>query len=394
MILSTLQLRTIADSANLTADDPLLTDLTAAEQAPTDPMPLYRLARRCRAAGHVSAWRMAVEAALAREHDTYEHLYHRGCARLMLGDWGGWSDYEARLFRPTGSIAEDPALPWTRARWRGNEDLRDRTIVVIAETGLGDAVRMLQYLPALSAQGGRVIAAVQPELVSFVEHNYGDHVTVAFRDLVPSLMFDSYVWNMSLPSIFGDPPPPALLSAPAPSRASRDDTEKSRIGICWASDEIGSDERCSMDLSYWAPLLTNVDVEWHSLQLGDRAREADAYPGLWQSTGELYSVADLANVIATLDYVISTDSVACHLAGRLGVPTCALLNVDPGWRWSMADNTSWNPNTHIIRQPRPGDWANVVAALQVHLDDHFPSLSKGSGTGRGSAHLVDRARSR
>jgi ADP-heptose:LPS heptosyltransferase len=71
-----------------------------------------------------------------------------------------------------------------------------------------------------------------------------------------------------------------------------------------------------------------------------------------------------------LDLVISVDSAPAHLAGALARPTWLLLQSNADWRW-MRDRTDspWYPTMRLFRQPNPGDWDSVIAAVVRALDE-------------------------
>lgn len=65
---------------------------------------------------------------------------------------------------------------------------------------------------------------------------------------------------------------------------------------------------------------------------------------------------------------MSVDTAVAHLAASLGTPTWLLLAANPDWRWLLARaDTPWYPAMRLFRQPRPGDWAAVLAAVAAEL---------------------------
>ncbi|HEY3598866.1 MAG TPA: glycosyltransferase family 9 protein, partial [Paraburkholderia sp.] len=80
--------------------------------------------------------------------------------------------------------------------------------------------------------------------------------------------------------------------------------------------------------------------------------------------------ADTAAVIERLDAVVSVDTSIAHLAGALRKPLWLMLPFAADWRWFIGDTRSpWYPGAHLVRQPRPGAWSEVVAAVALALRD-------------------------
>ncbi|HXP96073.1 MAG TPA: glycosyltransferase family 9 protein, partial [Telmatospirillum sp.] len=78
--------------------------------------------------------------------------------------------------------------------------------------------------------------------------------------------------------------------------------------------------------------------------------------------------ADTAALIANLDLVISVDTAVAHLAAALGKPVWLLNRFDSCWRWMQdRDDSPWYPTLRQFRQPQPGDWDSVVAAVTLAL---------------------------
>jgi ADP-heptose:LPS heptosyltransferase len=79
---------------------------------------------------------------------------------------------------------------------------------------------------------------------------------------------------------------------------------------------------------------------------------------------EMSDFADTGALVSTLDLVISVDTAVVHLAGALGTPVWVLNRFDSCWRWlAERDDSPWYPKLRLYRQPRPGDWNAVIAAV-------------------------------
>ena len=91
---------------------------------------------------------------------------------------------------------------------------------------------------------------------------------------------------------------------------------------------------------------------------------------------------DTAAVMSLVDLVIAVDTSVVHLAGALGRPTWILVPFVPDWRWMLdRADSPWYPTARLFRQPAPGDWDGVVAAMRDELAKGLPdapSLDAGS----------------
>jgi ADP-heptose:LPS heptosyltransferase len=80
--------------------------------------------------------------------------------------------------------------------------------------------------------------------------------------------------------------------------------------------------------------------------------------------------AETAEIVAGLERVVTVDTSVAHLAGSMGKP-CWILAPRPAIDWYTNwkdDRTPWYPSVRLLRQPRPGDWASVIAGLAAVLD--------------------------
>jgi hypothetical protein len=336
-----------------------------------NPMPLYELATLCRRHGQTNLWRAAIDSAFGLPHDSYQQIYYRGRAKLLLGDWSGWRDLESRIYDPgAGYLASRPVrvLRFNVRAWDGRESIGDKSLYVIADGGFGDCLQMSRYIPTLADRVGRLVLCVRPELASLMRQAYGDRLTLTLRTVEDTKTYDRYAWMMSWPALIGDPPPFALLPGvkrnPRPAPAER----RADIGICWAGDPDWADDAArSLSLQLMAPLLGREDVRWFSLQTGPAGAITDD-ARITPPASPLYSFSQTAALIARLDAVITVDTAVAHLAGALGVPTWLLLPADADPRWGIGPTTPWYPSVRLVRQRAVGEWTDVLATVEAELE--------------------------
>jgi ADP-heptose:LPS heptosyltransferase len=194
----------------------------------------------------------------------------------------------------------------------------------------------------------------------------------------------SYCLLSSLPGIVGTeidtiPGPHPYLAADsvavgewAKKLGQRLPAGKLRVGLVWAGRPTHpNDSRRSIPLAMLAPLAGLDNVALVSLQkvlpARDQAARA-AFTNMIDVADELTDFGQTAAVVANLDLVVTVDSAAGHLAGALGRPVWVMMPTPSDWRW-MIDRTDspWYPTMRMFRQPKPGDWATVLAQVTQAL---------------------------
>jgi hypothetical protein len=340
-----------------------------ATQNPNDPMPLYRLALFAQMRGRWDYWKRAVMLAMNMEHDTPQATFHRACHHQRLGYWSAFRDKTA-----VRHLMEVDAgrLLWVAHQYDGTTDLSDKTVLLVHTGGFGDSLQLMCFVRPLARRAARVIVGVPPELFELATYNLGDCAEIVAVGTEPQYesvyRFDAYIYGWSIVDLFEAVPTFEPLHAPRPLSWSTFDRASLHVGIGWAaSDEAGSipSERSIKDMALLEPLFSLEEVSWHSLQVGLSASQT--HPRLRRPDPPLATFADSANLIASLDAVVTVDTALCHLAGRLGVPTFTLLQHVADERWGFGDTTAWYPSMRLIRERRMGDWSEAIGTLAHHL---------------------------
>ena len=179
-------------------------------------------------------------------------------------------------------------------------------------------------------------------------------------DVDVEVMELAHVFRTTLDTIPADVP---YLEAPGLQRAV---SAELRAGFMWTGGNW--DVARSIPFNMVACLLDNLGspaaIHAVPLQLELSTVEAAVFSG----QPDVSSIEALAATMASLDLVITVDTMAAHLAGALAVPTWLLLHSDPDWRW-MRDrsDTPWYPHTRIYRQSQPGEWSSVLECVRRDL---------------------------
>jgi tetratricopeptide (TPR) repeat protein len=317
------------------------------------------------------------------------HL-NRALGLLVQGRWPeGWVEYEWR-WRTKGF----PRLAFKETRWDGRP-LPGRTLLVVAEQGLGDTLQFVRYLATARQRVGQLFLKCDPVLEQLLKPVAGIDRLITGDAQLPAC--DAYVPLLSLPGILGTVP--ATVSAPIPylqvdprlvtewqqklavrSRGFQPPSETvhhlCRIGIAWQGNpKYRHDATRSIPLNQFGRLARCDGVQLVSLQKGRGSEQIRGLTGAFEVVDlesqlgtELESFMNLAAVIKNLDLVIACDTAVAHLAGALGMKVWLCLPFDPDWRWLLQrEDTPWYPKMRVFRQTAPGEWEGVFERMAKEI---------------------------
>ncbi|HHX4057557.1 MAG: tetratricopeptide repeat protein [Burkholderia contaminans] len=308
------------------------------------------------------ALRVAPDLTLAR--------LHRAVTLLTLGDFTrGLPAYEARHDTPGATPLG------TLPRWQG-EPIASRTLLIRAEQGFGDTLQFVRFVPLARARCARVVLEVQPELVPLLAPAAARwRVTLVALGAAKPPTADVACTLMSLPFLLGLQTQEDIVAgaryldvpdgAGRRFRGSLGGRSKRKFGLAWSGRRQAQENR-SMPFDALAPLLALPDIDWIVLQPAlddDERARVDAHPRVHRLDGRLNDFADTAALIDRLDGVVTIDTAVAHLAGALGKPLWVMLPFAPDWRWFTGDDCPWYPQARLARQPAPGEWHDVAAAV-------------------------------
>lgn len=268
-----------------------------------------------------------------------EPTYSAGLDLLLRGDyargWRGWAKRPAHLKCPLQASAV--------TLWRG-QSLAGRSVVLVAEQGLGDEIMFARYVP--------LVRALSPARLTLCCHSQNMR---AFAGLGADVLLDRAAttslpptdfWAQlgCLPEIFGTTPdtipPPVAPNVPLSNGGG--------IGFVRQGNPDNPNDR-------YRSLPDDVTTP----------------PGVRPMT-PCGDALDSFEQVARLDLLVTVDTSWAHIAGSLGKPVWLLLPEGPGldWRWLRGrEDSPWYPSTRLYRQPSPGDWASVMARVRDDLAD-------------------------
>ena len=296
------------------------------------------------------------------------HIY-AGRQYLKLGDYRKGAEEIAWIWH--GRIAASQIGAFVDEAGR-SLDQHGRTIVLSADSGLGDTLQFVRYAGLLKALGATVVLECQPELERLMGlspmvdrvHGIG-HLEGAFdlrvplHNLIGAFRTTVATVPAEMPYLNADPEEVRAYAA----RIGR--TKGLKIGLVWSGNrQHPRDVSRSIPPAALAPLLSISGATFFSLQ----KEPADFSPELVDWSQEFTDMAVTAALVQNLDLVITIDSAVAHLAGALGRPVWLLNRFDSCWRWlEERTDSPWYPTLRIFRQAAAGPWDDTLARVAAEL---------------------------
>lgn len=315
--------------------------------------------------------------------DYAEVHWNRALAWLQQGKYAeGWSEYEWRWKRKRAVPRSFSKPPWD------GSPLPDKTILLYAEQGMGDALMFIRYAARVKERCGTVVVECPEEMIPLLSTCAGIDRLVAEGKELPE--FDVQAPLMSMPKLFGttlETVPAQVPYLPAdPAQVAHWKKELGadssfKIGIAWQGNPKHRwDRHRSMPLALFEPLARLPGVKLYSLQkkagtdqiaaLRDRFPVIDLGSKLDDTGG---AFRETAAAIQALDLVITCDTALAHLAGALGVRVWVLLSFLVDWRWMYRrEDTPWYPSMRLFRQEQLGAWDGVFERVAAEVRTLLP----------------------
>ena len=325
------------------------------------------------------------EKAISINKDYAEAYWNSSICYLLAGNFNeGWARYEWRW--QSKSISKTAGIrKFSQPLWLGTEVLKDQTIFLYAEQGLGDTIQFSRYVSLVAGLGAKVVLEVQPSLVKLLSYLEGISQIISKGDKLPN--FDYQCPLMSLPLAFKT----ELKTIPSVSKNISTDEKKvekwqailgektkPRVGIVWSGAvNHKNDLQRSLKLSQ---LITHLPSDYEYLSLQKEISDVDKEVlieccKIKHFGDDLKDFTDTAALCELIDIVISVDTSVAHLAGTLGKNTWVLLPYSPDWRWLLDRNDSpWYSSVKLYRQEKINDWESAL----VNIESDLKKLLKGN----------------
>ncbi|MBL7050079.1 MAG: tetratricopeptide repeat protein [Nitrospira sp.] len=325
--------------------------------------------------------------AIELKQDYSDAHYNRGLALLLQGNFKeGWSEYEWRLrCSEISTLAgiRDAGFP----SWEGSS-LQGKTLLVIAEQGIGDSIQFARFLPILKSMGATVLLECREELRRLMQlFNGVDELLEGVYKENSCVVPDLQVNLLSLPALLNVNSRKDISAEPYLSVMSGDHNKWQsivrgdflKVGVIWSGNPSHRrDNQRSCRLNNFAKLFDHPGVSFYSFQkeveYGDRATLREyGIPVLGDRFTDFY---DTAAAISCMDLVITVDTAIAHLAGALGIRVWTMIPYVPDWRWMNKGNTTyWYSSMRLFRQIEFGNWRGVIDSMTNEIKQ-LPTMER------------------
>lgn len=304
-------------------------------------------------------------------------LMRLGLAFALLND-GQYSEglrlMEARFKDTLVNFGQYPYPQWN------GEDGTGKTLFLVAEQGMGDAISFMRFVPEVLFRFGKVIMGVHGPLMRLFESfNYDPNVEVI---PLPCPLPAADFWSTfsSLPTALGledhDIAQRQQVTVTAPPLAapwkSKDHTF--HVGLAWAGDPTNGIDRWRSVAFTDMLQLAGLDrsIQLYGLQVGPRSADIHANgaaPIVRDVAQYIRDVVDTLSIFDHLDLVICVESSIRHMAALARKEAWVLV---PRWGcdWRLSYGTRgpiWADNHVLWRQKEGESWEQVIHRIGHRL---------------------------
>jgi tetratricopeptide (TPR) repeat protein len=324
---------------------------------------------------------------LKLDPENNELKFNLSLIKLSEGKYNeGLALYESRL---NFTKIKNKKFTYGSKLWNG-QSLKDKTIYVYSEQGLGDTIQFSRFIFELNKRGATVFFKVQDELFSLMSQFESEQLKVLKADYLG--FYNYHISLMSLPlqlniDIYSLPEFNSYIHADDQKKQYWKEiiipNKKIKIGLVWAGglrndrDVWYTNLKRNIDLKFLEPLGNLTNCEFYSLQKGNQARSELALlinanwrgPNIIDYTDNLSDFSDTAAFIDNLDLILSVDTSVAHLSAALGKTTWILNRYETCWRWLDDNRTGspWYKSVRLFRQSKPYNWKDVINEVFTEL---------------------------
>ncbi|WP_440923134.1 hypothetical protein [Candidatus Pelagibacter sp.] len=296
--------------------------------------------------------------------------FTRGLLHLAEGEYEkGWDLYELRPSIQKRKFFENIKL------WRG-ENLKNSSILVTSEQGMGDVLQFSKFLINLSPLCKKIDFLVYSKLLPLFKKNY-KNINICEVSEIQNRKYDYRISIGSLNKYFYKDVKSDTSELINFDNDKKNEWEsilskkKRNIGLIWSGNFFGPKEPYrSIELKNFQKLL-KLDLNFYSFQNEIWDRDKNFFQNSNIVDYSQKSFSDIIAIIQNLDLVISTDTLFLHLSCIINKETWGLISFNADWRWY--DYYNYNPykSLKIYKQSENRNWDGVIDLIYSNIKNKF-----------------------
>jgi hypothetical protein len=320
------------------------------------------------------AWKISQKLEKQDPNDL-RHKFNRGWFLINQGKLQeGFQSLEAGRFL---NVYGNRKIPTDKSIW-DQENLKNKTVILNLEGGLGDQIIHARFAKDIKDRGGKCLICCDPSLKSLLSRVDGVKGYVNYND-IKTTKHDYWIPSFSCCWLFGYdfknlPNKPYIK----PNKQSVSqwgnliNSTKYKVGIRWSGNTKFEHQQFRIfPPNKLIDLKKYKDIQFYSLQ---RDTDTMELPNdITDLQHLLISWEDTAAAIKNLDLVITSCTSIAHLAGAMGIPTWVITPILPYHIWAYGkDNSPWyEDNVKIFRQKTFSKWEETFTKIESALVKKF-----------------------
>ena len=268
--------------------------------------------------------------------------------------------------------------------WDGKRTLKDKTILLWCEQGIGDTMNWSSCLSIVTSRAKHVILECQKKLVPLLSRSF-PNVEVKAENRILDADRDDFDLHLPMGSLYKHFIDEIMIKGMASSYLVPDPVrvqhwkERLRsigkgpyIGVCWKSS-IKSAYRLQHypSMSEWAAVFKVPDVTFINLQYTDYEEdiakvedECGVKIHNFEDIDQYGDIDEVAALCAALDVVVSTKATPSMISVGVGTPT-KIIN----WRQSSYNTILTNPQSTSLEMIHKDTWEPWDKVFNIITDD-------------------------
>lgn len=303
-------------------------------------------------------------------------------AHLYKGDYAqGLKHFHARF-----GYRMPQYLSFPYPRWKG-QNVKDKTLYVIAEQGMGDTLSCFRFIPEVCSKVGNVILNVQQELMRVAQMSLGSLRNLQIGPIpAPFPKADLWCSMTSLPHALGltteqirDYPDLQVgwSGLPADRPQWKSPERKLHVGVAWGgSADNDIDVHRSFDMRHLLELYAVPGIQLYSIQKGPRAQDIHTYAAatlIRDLNPWINDALDTMEIMRNLDLVITVESSPLHMANFVGAEVWVPYSyMGRDWRCGHDGSSMiWSPRGRAFKQDADQVWPPVFEKIAAALRERM-----------------------